>query len=158
MKTSTEQPPTNSVSPATPSLWLTPCEREEGPGRFELPLGATTIGGGPRCTVKVRGKGVRPLHCVVTHSAHGTRVRRWAAGTEINGHAFTEASLSDGDRLAIAGFEFVVEAQPQPSDEARTGADTLVTPPAPKRPAELLASPSHDAMAEQPGERTSLSE
>ncbi len=131
MKTSTEQPPTNSVSPATPSLWLTPCEGEEGPGRFELPLGATTIGGGPRCTVKVRGKGVRPLHCVVTHSAHGTSVRRWAAGTEINGHAFTEASLSDGDRLAIAGFEFVVEAQPQPSDEARTGADTLVTPPAP---------------------------
>ncbi len=67
-----------------------------------------TIGSGPRCTLRLRARRVRPLHCLVLRGAADTVVRRWAPDTRLNGRAFTDAKLTPGDRLSIGPIEFEV--------------------------------------------------
>lgn len=78
-----------------------------------------TIGGGPRCSVRLDAMGLRPLHCVITPSQDGPVVRRWAAETRLNGRDFTEAALSAGDLLRIGSIDLRVVALPSdlPADE-----------------------------------------
>jgi hypothetical protein len=71
-----------------------------------------TIGGGPRCSVRLDATGLRPLHCVITPSQDGPVVRRWAAETRLNGRDFTEAALSAGDLLRIGSIDLRVVALP----------------------------------------------
>jgi hypothetical protein len=71
-----------------------------------------TIGGGPRCSVRLGATGLRPLHCVITPSQDGPVVRRWAAETRLNGRDFTEAALSAGDLLRIGSIDLRVVALP----------------------------------------------
>ncbi|MEM8864915.1 MAG: hypothetical protein AAGF31_05145 [Planctomycetota bacterium] len=75
-----------------------------------LAAGATTIGGGPRCSLRVKGEGVQPLHCVISPSADGLVVRRWAIDTKLNGDDFSESPLKLGDRLTVGSVEMVVTA------------------------------------------------
>lgn len=72
-----------------------------------------TIGGGPRCSVRLDATGLRPLHCVITPSQDGPVVRRWAAETRLNGRDFTEAALSAGDLLRIGSIDLRVVALPR---------------------------------------------
>ncbi len=75
-----------------------------------------TIGSGEHCTLRIRARGVQPLHCILIRKAARTVVRRWAADTLLNGAAFTDATLSVGDRLAIGPIEFeVLESGMAPS-------------------------------------------
>lgn len=60
-----------------------------------------TIGSGPRCSVRLRTSGVQPLHCLITCTAGTATVRRWSAGTRLNGEDFDDAALSVGDRLQV---------------------------------------------------------
>lgn len=73
--------------------------------KLALPMGSTTIGGGPRCSLKLSGRGVRPLHCVITRDELGVTVRRWSEDTVLNGQSFSESPLTIGDCLQIAGAE-----------------------------------------------------
>jgi len=66
------------------------------------------IGSGPACTLRVRARGVRPVHCVILRGPACTVIRRWSADTRLNGRAFTDARLSPGDRLDIGPVEFEV--------------------------------------------------
>ncbi len=79
-----------------------------------------TIGSGPRCSVRLGGRGLRPLHCVITPGKNGPIVRRWATETRLNGLDFTEASLSAGDLLRIGSIDLRVIELPsdQPAGEA----------------------------------------
>lgn len=79
-----------------------------------------TIGSAANCTLRLRGKGIEPVHCVVLHGARQTIVRRWASDTFINDHRFEDETLRAGDRLAIGALEFQIVAlpgRPQPAIE-----------------------------------------
>ena len=67
-----------------------------------------TIGAGEHCTLRIRARGVQPLHCVLIRKAERTIVRRWAKDTRLNGASFTDAPLQIGDRLSIGPIEFEV--------------------------------------------------
>lgn len=73
-----------------------------------LKSGKCTIGSGPRCTLRLHARGVRPLHCLVLRGPSATLIRRWAPDTRLNGGAFTDAELVPGDRLGIGSIEFEV--------------------------------------------------
>ena len=65
-----------------------------------------TIGSGPRCTLRLRVRGVQPLHCLILRGTAGTVIRRFAPDTRLNGRAFNEAELVPGDRIGIGPIEF----------------------------------------------------
>lgn len=67
-----------------------------------------TIGSGEHCTLRIRARGVQPLHCILIRKAARTVVRRWATDTLLNGASFSDAALNVGDRLAIGPIEFEV--------------------------------------------------
>jgi hypothetical protein len=66
------------------------------------------IGSAPACTLRLRARGVRPVHCVILRGPAGTVIRRWSADTRLNGRAFTDARLSPGDRLDIGPIRLEV--------------------------------------------------
>ncbi|MFH1266584.1 MAG: hypothetical protein ABIK89_12720, partial [Planctomycetota bacterium] len=77
-----------------------------------------TIGSGPRCTLRLRARGVRPLHCLVLRGGAGTVIRSLAPDTRLNGRVFTDAELVTGDRLSVGPLEFEV-IEPDVSSQAR---------------------------------------
>lgn len=81
-------------------------EPTELPG--ELSAAPQTIGGGPRCSLRLDGAGLRPLHCVVTYTEQGPTVRRWAVETLLNGSPFSEAPLNSGDLLSVGSIDLRV--------------------------------------------------
>lgn len=116
----------------------------DGETRIELEGAPQTIGGGPRCTVRLDAPDLRPLHCVITPTDRGPVVRRWSEGTILNGQAFDEAPLAAGDVLRVGGVTLrVVEAEgrtqdfaaPEPTAPAPVGA-------ASSSPAETAGRPS----------------
>lgn len=67
-----------------------------------------TVGSGPRCTLRLDARGVRPLHCLIIRGAKSTVIRRWNGDTRLNGRTFTDAELAPGDRLGIGPIELEV--------------------------------------------------
>ena len=94
-----------------------------------IPVGKSSIGSGPRCSVRLVYDGVRPLHCLITRDDRGLHVRRWADGVELNGVPFDEAGLAPGDRLMIGSVELEVvgelEAVAAAEDDAATTSATV---------------------------------
>ncbi|MEM6331548.1 MAG: FHA domain-containing protein, partial [Planctomycetota bacterium] len=109
---------------------------------FNLPSGATTIGSGPRCSLRLPGAAVRPLHCVLSRGPQGVIARRWAEATELNGQPFDQATIEAGDRLSLAGVELVFHA-PTPEVESPGVDRNSGTPEATAAPeAKAAAEPS----------------
>src|SRR5262249_43524562 len=78
-----------------------------------------TIGSSPRCNVRIEQPGVQPLHCLISESADGLRIRSWAASTTLNGKAFEESKLAVGDCLTLGTVELQVVDSAAESDEAQ---------------------------------------
>src|SRR5687767_11417879 len=108
----------------------------------ELRQGKTTIGSSPRCDIRIGRPGVQPLHCLILCENGNLSVRRWAAGTRLNGQAFDEAPLGLGDRLAVGdavleletvGSDLAAEKVENPSSEgaASVARESSTNPPAP---------------------------
>jgi Inner membrane component of T3SS, cytoplasmic domain len=108
----------------------------------ELRQGKTTIGSSPRCDIRIGRPGVQPLHCLILCENGNLSVRRWAAGTRLNGQAFDEAPLGLGDRLAVGdavleletvGSDLAAEKVENPSSEgaASVAGESSTNPPAP---------------------------
>jgi hypothetical protein len=76
-----------------------------------------TIGSAPGCTLRLRARGVRPLHCWILRGPGGTIVRCRHPHTHLNGRLFDEAPLSPGDRLRIGSIELEVTACPLASPD-----------------------------------------
>jgi hypothetical protein len=88
----------------------------------ELPPGKATIGSSPRCNVRIEQAGVQPLHCLISESSDGLRIRSWVADTTLNGKTFEEAKLAIGDCLTLGTVELLV---------VDSAAETIEPPPAP---------------------------
>ncbi len=95
-----------------------------------------TIGSGPRCTLRLRARGVRPIHCLIVRGSDGTVIRRWSPDTRLNGLAFTDAELVDGDRLGIGAIELEVldAGRLSPPDPSESRQPPLEQPPSPQLP------------------------
>lgn len=97
----------------------------------ELRSAKCTIGSGPRSTLRLRSRGVEPLHCLILQGASGTVIRRYGADARLNGQAFTDALLAPGDRLSIGPVEFeVLDARAlaeEPPRQARKALDSRAT-------------------------------
>jgi len=81
-----------------------------------------TIGSGPRSTLRLRARGVRPMHCLIVRGSSNTVIRRWSPDTRLNGRVFADAELNGGDRLAIGAIELEVldPGRLSPSNSAET--------------------------------------
>jgi hypothetical protein len=67
-----------------------------------------TIGSAANCTLRLRARGVAPLHCLILRGPGGAVVRRWSPDTLLNHQAFTDAALSPSDRLSVGPVELEV--------------------------------------------------
>jgi pSer/pThr/pTyr-binding forkhead associated (FHA) protein len=86
--------------------------RLSGPtGTFEIKCGIATIGRAEQATVRIDSRDVSRVHAVLTVTdREATLESRGSNGTMLNGTLMTGAqALTDGDRVAIADFEFLVE-------------------------------------------------
>jgi uncharacterized coiled-coil DUF342 family protein len=89
-----------------------------------------TIGSAAGCTLRLRARGVAPLHCWVLRGRCGAVIRRLHGPATLNGGSFEDAPLAVGDRLRVGSIELeVVEC-------AKTALAAASTPfPAPAQPA-----------------------
>src|SRR6185295_6774570 len=72
-----------------------------------------TIGSATGCTLRLRARGVGPLHCWILRGAQGTIVRRLNGSATLNGSQFEEAALKSGDKLRIGSVELeILECNP----------------------------------------------
>ena len=67
-----------------------------------------TVGAGADCTLRLKARGVQPLHCLILRGPAGMVVRRYADDTFLNGRPFTDAALTPGDHLRVGPVEFEV--------------------------------------------------
>lgn len=113
-----------------------------GESTYQLGEEPLTIGGGPRCSVRLTGNGLRHLHCVVTQTEQGPVIRRWAADTKLNGADFSEATLTPGDAISVGGQAIqVVESLSQPELTSEVSNKPVVEP-----VAQPVAEPQSDAL------------
>lgn len=76
-----------------------------------------TIGADRSCTLRLRGLGIRPFHCLILRGVEGIFVQRLSRDTCLNGQAFDVARLRPTDRLAIGPVELEIlptAAAPEP--------------------------------------------
>ncbi|MFN0017243.1 MAG: hypothetical protein ACKVP0_03225 [Pirellulaceae bacterium] len=72
-----------------------------------------SIGSAPGCTLRLRGDGIEPLHCLILTGKKGTVVRRNSPRTYLNGGSFEDAALQVGDILGVGPIELAVVDCPQ---------------------------------------------
>ncbi len=92
---------------------------------MKLTAAKCAVGSAKGCTLRLRARGVRPVHLLILRGATGAVARAWAPETRLNGEPFRDARLEAGDRLSVGPVEFEVlaaeEAAPvDPFDAGRT--------------------------------------
>ncbi|MBN2476291.1 MAG: hypothetical protein JXB62_16885 [Pirellulales bacterium] len=101
-----------------------------------------TIGSGPRCTLRLRARGVGPIHCLVLRGRSGTVVRRWSPDTRLNGHTFADADLGPGDLLSVGTVELEVVESGRPAERTAATTESPGWEPVQRRP----SPPSPDTL------------
>jgi hypothetical protein len=71
-----------------------------------------SIGSASDCTLRLRGVGIDPVHCVILRGARQTVIRRWSTDTRLNDRRFDDVALRCGDRLAVGPIEMQVLSVP----------------------------------------------
>ena len=82
-------------------------EIDKGDGRartFHMSGAKCAIGSDERCEIRLKGTGVRPVHCVILRGDDRTIVRRWAGNTWLNGRTFNDTTLHQGDELRLGNL------------------------------------------------------
>lgn len=116
----TATPSSTTLAAAASSAWVLRLHGgTEDDQLIPIPIGKSSVGSGPRCSIRLAYPEVRPLHCLITHDDQRLRVRRWADNLLLNGAPFDEAKLSPGDRLMIGSVELEVVGT-APDDDATT--------------------------------------
>jgi hypothetical protein len=67
-----------------------------------------SIGSAADCTLRLRGAGLDPVHCVILRGSRQTVVRRWSDDTRLNDRRFDDMPLQHGDRLTLGSLEMQV--------------------------------------------------
>ena len=107
---------TGLLGGATSDLTLRICGTQYDGQVIRIAGTKCSIGAGTGCTLRLRAKGVDPLHCVILRGQSKTIVRQWSPNTRLNGRTFSDEQLRVGDRLAIGPIELeVLEDTPRPA-------------------------------------------
>jgi len=96
--------PASALDSAAGDLVLRVCGSSRDGQIVRLKSPKCTIGAGQHCTLRLRARGLRPVHCLVLRGRGGTVIRRWSPDTRVNGQSFTDAPLQPGDRLDIGAI------------------------------------------------------
>jgi hypothetical protein len=110
--TSTNSPPAGISGEA---ITLRICGGERDGQIVRLTSEKCSIGARPGCTLRLRRRGVQPVHCLLLRGPGGVFVRRWSPDTLLNGRTFLDAPLSPADRLRCGPIEFELVGEPEPS-------------------------------------------
>jgi len=139
--------PATPTSPLAPSRLLGASAAElkfriqggEHDGRILRITGAKcTIGSARGCTLRLRGYGIEPLHCLILAGRNGTVVRRNSPRTYLNGGIFEDIALKTGDMLRVGPVELAVVACPQAIGASQSSSTAQQQPlQEPAEPAEL---------------------
>ncbi len=128
-----------------------------------------SIGSGPNCTLRLRARGVRPVHCLLLRGPGGTVLRSWAPGIRVNGEIVSDAVLEAGDLITIGPIEFevlpsegppvdpfdagrtvVLDRRPAGSQPSNLSATTRLIAPLAPRPFEAQSQPVQPQTAKRP--------
>ena len=94
-----------------------------------------TIGSARGCTLRLRGYGIEPLHCLILAGRNGTVIRRNSPRTYLNGGTFQDAELKAGDILRVGPVELAVVACPKAVSSSQSSSTIRQQPV--QEPAEL---------------------
>ncbi len=96
---------------------------------FGLPVGETIVGRGEDCDLRLSDSRVSRHHCRLVLTDGLLRVIDLSStnGTFVNGRAVQEATLDNGDRLAVGRINLTVESEPDAGDATRAGVEVDVT-------------------------------
>jgi hypothetical protein len=107
-----------ALGPAAKPMTLRICGGPRDGQLVHLGSRKCTIGAADDCTLRLRARGTRPVHCLILRGPRETLIRRWSADTLLNGRTFTDAILNPGDRVRCGPVEFEwVEQPPVEEDE-----------------------------------------
>jgi len=67
-----------------------------------------TVGSAPNCTLRIRARGVGPVHCAILRGDGAAIIEQRDSGTRLNGQPFESAPLTAGDRFAVGPLELEV--------------------------------------------------
>jgi chromosome segregation ATPase len=107
------------------SLTLRVLNKEHHGRELSLRGAKCSVGSAPGCTLRLRGAGVSPLHCLILRGPGGTIVRCRSSRTLLNGAPFDDAPLRPGDRLQIGPVELEVVACTELDESWQAGAAEL---------------------------------
>lgn len=95
---------------------------------FSLPAGETVVGRGEDCDLRLSDSRVSRHHCRLVLIDGLLRVIDLSStnGTFVNGRAVQEATLDNGDRLAVGRINLTVESEPDAGDATRAGVEADV--------------------------------
>jgi|GEM_PF-5625379 len=82
-------------------LVLKICGGEHDGRVLRLTAAKCLIGSAPGCTLRLRARGIRPVHALILRGQAGSVIRGWSADTQLNDRAFSEALLEPGDKIQI---------------------------------------------------------
>jgi hypothetical protein len=79
---------------------------------LKLAAAKCAIGSGPQATLRLRGRGIRPVELLLVRGRAGTVARSWGPAARLNGRRFEAAQISPGDRLSVGPVDLEVVACP----------------------------------------------
>jgi hypothetical protein len=115
---------TGLLGTPTGELVLQICGGEHDGRRLRLTAAKCTIGSAPGCTLRLRARGIRPVHALILRGPNGAIVRCWSPDTQLNDRGFSEALLELGDKIQIGPITLSVAELARSAPSPRT----LVTP------------------------------
>lgn len=92
---------TGLLGTPTGELVLQICGGEHDGRTLRLTAAKCTIGSAPGCTLRLRARGIRPVHALILRGSQGAIVRCWSPDTQLNDRGFSEALLELGDKIQI---------------------------------------------------------
>ncbi|WP_145094704.1 FHA domain-containing protein [Anatilimnocola aggregata] len=111
---------TGLLGSATGDLVLQICGGEHDGRTLRIAAAKCVIGSATGCTLRLRARGVRPIHCLILRGPRGAVVRCWTADVLLNERGFSESALGVGDSLQLGPVKLSVVdlGRPAPADEA----------------------------------------
>lgn len=97
----TSTPTSTLLGTPTGELVLQICGGEHDGRQLRLSAAKCLIGSAPGCTLRLRARGVRPVHALILRGPAGSLIRCWSPDVQLNERSFTEEALRTGDKLQI---------------------------------------------------------
>jgi hypothetical protein len=113
---------TPSAGACADAITLRICGGERDGQVVRLSSPKCSIGSRPGCTLRLRRRGLQPVHCLIVRGPGGVFVRRWGADTLLNGRTFVDAPFMPADRLRCGPIEFELVDEPRATEQSHHAA------------------------------------